>query len=151
MVSFLLIISFLLHVVAIVAIYSLFQQLQSIKKQGTQDIMELMEVYLQEIREENNRLQSELQTQEQTKQEKTDVVVQQEMPINGEKDITDFGPLESEMEDTIEASLESRVLQLHAEGLSNNEIARQLDCGKTEVEIIIKLQNKDANSYSATK
>ncbi|MEM1506445.1 hypothetical protein RG959_24150, partial [Domibacillus sp. 8LH] len=46
-------------------------------------------------------------------------------------------------EDQVEASLQSRILQLHHRGKSNTEIAKQLDCGKTEVELIIKLYAKN--------
>jgi len=142
MVSFLLIISFILHIVTIVAIYSLFQQLQTAKNQDTQDIMDIMEVYLQEIKEENNRLQSELQQEQEYIQEKTNVVKQQEQS-NMQEEINAIVYPKKELGDTIEASLESRVLQLHAEGLAVNDIARKLDCGKTEAEIIIKLYEKN--------
>lgn len=148
MVSFALIISFLLHVIALASIYTLFQQLQNLKKQDSQEIMELMETYLQEVKDENSRLQQEFQTMKQIEQANAQVKM-----VASEKDlsVTDSQPEElrevilpeNDAGDTIEASLESRVLQLYHSGVSANDIARKIGCGKTEVEIIIKLHEKN--------
>lgn len=48
-------------------------------------------------------------------------------------------------EDVIETSLEGQVLQLHREGKTVSEIAKQLSRGKTEVDLLIKLNRKANN------
>ncbi|WP_249869760.1 helix-turn-helix domain-containing protein [Oceanobacillus saliphilus] len=145
MVSFLLIISFLLHLTALTAIYKLHQQLDSVKSQDSKEIEGLFEAYLQEIKNENSRLQAQLQTVEDNNSKR---LVSEEPANKQEGNSADWTeayqdlPINvGEAKDTIEASLESRVLQLHREGYPNSDIARRLNCGKTEVEIILKLHN----------
>ncbi|MGJ9458884.1 DUF6115 domain-containing protein [Oceanobacillus sp. CF4.6] len=146
MVSFLLIISFLLHLAALGAIYKLFQQIQTLKSQDTKEIEGLFEAYLQEIKEENSRLQAQLKANQKNKSSIT--AKKQQGP---EQESQPAHWLEGDMEqllspveaDTLEASLESKVLQMHSEGLAIGDIARNLDCGKTEVEIILKLHKKN--------
>ncbi|GGE46321.1 hypothetical protein GCM10011391_26410 [Pullulanibacillus camelliae] len=47
-----------------------------------------------------------------------------------------------DVEDTVEQSMASRILQLHESGLSVEAIAQQLNQGKGEVELIINIHNK---------
>ncbi|WP_010649267.1 DUF6115 domain-containing protein [Oceanobacillus massiliensis] len=147
MVSFLLIISFLLHLVAIAAIYKLFQQLHTFKTQDSTEIEALFDKYLQEIKRENSRLQEELQQEKHIQRPvKSEPAAAAEPADKSEADSDiepDFLPADIEYTDTMEASLESRVLQLHQEGLSIGEIARKLNCGKTEAEIIVKMHQKN--------
>ena len=151
MVSFLLIISFLLHILALFAIFQLFQQLQTYKKQDdSQDVMELLEIYLQEMKEENNRLQTLLDKNVVKGQQKQRSTEEPERKSNKEtqqfdagSEVHDLDYLIDELPVTkVDASLESRVLQLHANGMKIENIARTLNCGKTEVELIIKLYEK---------
>lgn len=53
-------------------------------------------------------------------------------------------PLEAgeEKEDTYIASLQSRILQLAEQGMSPAAIAKRLDCGATEVELVIKMHKR---------
>ncbi|MDY0396396.1 hypothetical protein RWE15_21245 [Virgibacillus halophilus] len=63
-VPFLLVISFLLHIVSLAAIYFLFKQLtakQEKNKQLPEDFLELMDTYLEEIRFENDKLKQHLE------------------------------------------------------------------------------------------
>lgn len=144
MVSFLIIISFLLHFITFTAIYMLFQQLKNAKKQDMNEIMELFDTYLQEVKDENNRLQQVLRDHNQ----RSDNMYQQVKPTKQpEIEMDEFEqlqaiPIPDAVGDTVTASLESRVLQMHNQGLPIDEIARNLNCGKTEVEIIIKLREK---------
>ncbi|RDW17812.1 DUF6115 domain-containing protein [Oceanobacillus chungangensis] len=149
--SLLLIISFLIHIVALYAIYRLSQQLQSFKKADTAEITELFELYLQEIKEENNRLQDKIssKTPPHIKPEKTQVVSNNLKNDNHQKEIN-VEPtakyaapfIDAKVDDLIETSLEARILQLHHQGMSITEIAQKLDRGKTEVELFIKLHQK---------
>ncbi|MFC4023125.1 DUF6115 domain-containing protein [Oceanobacillus longus] len=146
MVSFLLIISFILHLVALGTIYKLFQHIQTLKSQDTKEIEGLFEAYLQEIKEENSRLQAQLKANQ---NDKSSITASKQPGPEQESQPAQW--LEGDMEqllspveaDTLEASLESKVLQMHSDGLAIGDIARILDCGKTEVEIILKLHKKN--------
>lgn len=142
MVSFLLIISFLLHVVAFIAIVQLYKQVQVYKKQEDSSvIMELFETYLQEIKEENNRLQAELPakvTQEKYNPPQDEKINNKHTTSNNEQHST-YTPPESQLDDSVEASLQARILQLYNEGFSETQIAQKLNCGKTEAALVIKL------------
>jgi peptidoglycan hydrolase CwlO-like protein len=145
MVSFLLIISFLLHLAALGAIYKLFQQIQSLKSHDLQEIDGLFEAYLQEIKTENSRLQAQLQSMKKSEQETTpsnkpakeQKVQSAEWMENLEQHLVFTN------EDKLEASLESKVLQMYSNGMVTGDIARKLNCGKTEVDIILKLHKKN--------
>lgn len=114
-----------------------------------------METYLQEIKEENNRLQALINNSHQLKSSNTtnkeDNIRQ---PVNQKIEeannnlnyMNDFSFFDNNINDTIEASLEAKVLQLHNEGLSITDIARKLHCGKTEAELIINLNKKNRNN-----
>lgn len=149
MVSFLLIISFLLHILSLFAIYQLFKQQQSGGKESdSQEVMEVLEIYLGEVKEENNRLQSLLEKQKQQLDglnEESEGVSNQVFKENTKTEPA-FSNLDNLIEDIpeyqVDASLESRVLQLHSKGKTIEEIAKTLDCGKTEAELIIKLYQK---------
>lgn len=145
MISFLLIISFLLHLISIYAIYMLNKQLR--KKEDTTEIAQLFEAYLQEIKKENDRLQNDLKRYTHNKSDKP-IVVQTEK----KERILDHGMKDTEKEwlkhveqvnDSLESSLEARVLQLHHQGLSVTDIAKKLDCGQTEAELIIRFHKKN--------
>lgn len=68
MTSFLLIVSFLLHIVAFIAIYQLYKQTQLPKKEKvSQEMIELFDMYLAEIKKENKRLENTLLEREHNK------------------------------------------------------------------------------------
>lgn len=151
MVSLLLIISFLLHIIALFAIFQLFKQLQSKKKQANaQEVMEIFEVYLDEIRQENNELKN-LLMQDQTAEEETEKIemnkeTTEKRQMQEDNQVSEQSGIDSLLDQSpgyqVGASLESRVLQLHSTGKSVEEIAKTLNCGKTEAELIIKLYQK---------
>ncbi len=153
MVSLLLIISFLLHIIALFAIFQLFKQLQSEKKQANaQEVMEIFEVYLDEIRQENNELKN-LLMQDQTAEEETETEkiemnkeTTEKRQMQEDNQVSEQSGIDSLLDQSpgyqVGASLESRVLQLHSTGKSVEEIAKTLNCGKTEAELIIKLYQK---------
>lgn len=142
MVSFLLIISFLLHIIALAAIFQLSKQVRETKQTDSDEIINLFETYLQEIRAENNKLEEELSglaAKEETKPTRTEQSSQQYENVPQKYE---YAPPAVSMEDKAEASLDARILQLHNQGLSSSEIAKKLNCGKTEAELIIKLYGK---------
>ncbi|MBP1949152.1 DUF6115 domain-containing protein [Virgibacillus litoralis] len=139
MTSMLLIISFLLHLVALVAIFQLFKQLQLLKKDSSQDIMELLETYLEEIKEENRFLEEEIgkPNYEPPASSTEGFEVEQKKEI-----VSEYIPESAKVVDDSETSLQAKILQLHDQGLKAENIARRLNCGKTEAELIIKLHGK---------
>ncbi|RDW19507.1 hypothetical protein CWR48_07240 [Oceanobacillus arenosus] len=152
--SLLLIISFLLHIAALYAIYRLYQQVQSFKKEDTTEVMELFETYLLEIKEENNRLQEELNSSSSSNNTswKSHAVSEDKMnhdPVPQKEvsqepqDTIDTPIIDEKVHDVMETSLEAKILQLHHQGMSIMEIAQQLNRGKTEVELFIKMYKKN--------
>ncbi|WP_121522926.1 DUF6115 domain-containing protein [Oceanobacillus piezotolerans] len=143
MTSFLLIISFLLHIIALYAIVQLYWKVKALNQPNTAEVTELFETYLQEIKEENDRLH-ELLESHQVNHINTSTQKKEKM---GEKRINspipEPPPIENkENSDSLEASLEAKVLQLHQQGLSITDIAKRLHCGETEAALIIKLHKK---------
>ncbi|MFD1850356.1 DUF6115 domain-containing protein [Oceanobacillus bengalensis] len=138
MTSFLFIVSFLLHIIAIYIIIQLYWQIQSLKNTDSSEINDLLKSYVQEIKDENKRLQNTLNEKASNKEvslpdsagTKLDVTIEEEVPVPFKEDV---------VQDYVEASLESKVLGLYHQGLSVTEIAKKLDCGKTEAELIINL------------
>ncbi|MBC5635989.1 hypothetical protein H8S33_04015 [Ornithinibacillus sp. BX22] len=145
MTSFLFIVSFLLHIISIVAIYALSKQLSMNKSKDSSEFISLMENYLEEIKEENRRLQKELANIQPTaKNEDAPINVEDEpsLKVEEHEEIPTSLPGSDIVKDEVEVSQHSRILQLYKEGLGAEEIARKLGCGKTEVELIIKFQEK---------
>lgn len=146
MTSLLLMISFLLHFIGLFAIYKLFQEIQKLKRQDSSEIMGVFESYLQEIKEENNRMQTEINATDtseigqtktahkQKRQNQEQVGSEQEEPIFNEQESSDY----------VETSLKARILNLHQQGFSTDAIAEKLHCGKTEAALIIKLHEKNS-------
>lgn len=138
--SLLLIISLLLHFVAFYIIYSMFQQIQQLKNNQTTELTDVLESYLQDIKSENDRLQKEINARKNKTGKKSLLPKQNERNKKVESNYSNLDPtdLVDTINDSVETSLEARVIQLHNKGLSNTDIAKQLDCGKTEAELIIQ-------------
>ncbi|MFD1171895.1 DUF6115 domain-containing protein [Oceanobacillus picturae] len=147
--SFLLIISFLLHIVTLAIIFQLFRQRSQPKSDTqTEELVTLLETYLQEVKEENDRLQEAISSEEDKATSVPKGVAYEPVRSQANYDYSkqensSYTPPAPIEEDQVEASLQSRILQLHHRGKSNTEIAKQLNCGKTEVELIIKLYAKN--------
>jgi uncharacterized membrane protein YhiD involved in acid resistance len=152
MVSFLLIISFLLHLVTIAALYQLIKKVQKIENESNDiDIVVALERSLEEIKKENNRFERLLkerdkETSSHQKEKKnvknTDEVSAkndsiQQKTSNQNENLTHL--LGESPGYEVEASIESQVLKLYQEGQAVETIAKQLDIGKREVELIIKM------------
>ncbi|MEN2766421.1 DUF6115 domain-containing protein [Ornithinibacillus xuwenensis] len=145
MTSFLFIISFLLHIVSLVAIYVMYKQLTISKGSDTAELVNLMESYLEEIKEENRLLQQEVnQVRERKPSDQSLKNTNHSITPTVEEDEQEefLVPIDEYAQDEIEVSLQSRIFKLHEEGLSVDEIAKTLNCGKTEVELIIKFSEK---------
>ncbi|GAA0435127.1 MAG: DUF6115 domain-containing protein [Bacillota bacterium] len=149
MTSFLLIISFLLHIIAFAAIYQLLKQVRQPNQPNqisSEEINSLLDNYLEELKEENDRLINQLTTHRDRKsKEVSEASATQDSKRAGEiqQAHSEYEP-EVHEDDQVEASLQARILHLYSKGLSITEIARQLNCGKTEAELIIKMAGKHA-------
>ncbi|MBT2216647.1 hypothetical protein KK120_12535 [Virgibacillus dakarensis] len=146
MIGFLFFISFLLHITALIAIYQLVKQNKAAKQTNMDEIIGLFETYLAEIKEENRLLETKLGDNDtmESKEEKK----QAEAPVapveKGSNKLNDF--FVPEVKDSLETSLQARVLKLHDQGVSHEEIASRLNCGKTEAALIIKLHAETNNN-----
>lgn len=106
------------------------------------EVSEIFERYLAEIREENERLMNDLN---QNKQEQIPISEPDSAPKEEPKEL-ELPPFAnkqlSETEDKVETSLQAQILQLYEQGLTLDQIAKQLKCGKTEAELIINFHQK---------
>ncbi|MGX4669258.1 DUF6115 domain-containing protein [Cerasibacillus sp. JNUCC 74] len=141
MTSFLLLISFLLHIISFSAIYQLFKQVKQHHQSNTTDsnIGALFESYLAEFKEENNRLQQALK---QTNHAQLEPDSEENMEEIASTIVENVPMVDDSKEDKVVTSLKANILQLYSKGLSPGEIAKQLNCGKTEAELIIKLHQQ---------
>jgi hypothetical protein len=141
MTSFLLLISFLLHIISFSAIYQLFKQVKHHHQSNTTDsnIGALFESYLAEFKEENNRLQQALK---QTNHAQLKSDSEENMEEIASTIVENVPMVDDSKEDKVVTSLKANILQLYSKGLSPGEIAKQLNCGKTEAELIIKLHQQ---------
>ncbi len=140
MTSLLLIISFLLHLITLAAIFQLYKQVQFLKKDSSQDIMELLETYLEEIKEENRFLEREIGKP--TSNTVSSANAEAGQKEEQKEEVSEYIPEDAEVEDDSETSLQAKILQLYDRGVTVEDIARQLNCGKTEAELVIKLHSK---------
>src|SRR5690625_1886899 len=145
MTTFIISISFLLHVIAFLLIYFLAKHVRFMKRNEVDDIQSMFEHYLNEIKQENIRLQADIRSEnqsvhrnynykqldiQQTNDEKNDQHMKSEQPLSQTIETID---------DTYEMSLQAHILQLYDQGYQVDEIAKQLNCGKTEVELTVKV------------
>lgn len=142
-------ISFLLHGISILAIYLLLKDKQ--RSGGNEQTENMMKETLEEIRRENKRLQNLLEEsnqqdnyKEETKQ--APLISAEQNPEPSEIEAQEVSNVDAfqtvNYQDEVETSLEAKILQLHAKGETTDSIAKKLNCGKTEAEIIIKLHQK---------
>jgi len=158
--GYLLLISFILHVITFVFIRQLKVELDKSKQdkehldKQQKEIEELLAVYLLEIREENEKLLEAIDQNNQrpkntiTEEKKADDILSKpEKKLEPKESIEperyqDYQPIEPNVqEDTVEQSLAAQVLSLHEKGVQPEAIAQQLNRGKREVELFIRFHN----------
>ncbi len=183
MTTFLLVISFLLHFIALIAIVILSvrvsktKELELKQEKVAREVEETFTAYLLEIKEENERLMNILEQSGQTdvadKQERAteetgyrppvpdapqaqenhsfqETLEEQSKKHREEKPqkVEDPSPIEEtnasdyQKEEAYQPSLQSSVFQMYDQGYSTEQIAKRLDCGKTEVELMLKIHPK---------
>lgn len=150
---YLLLISFIIHALTFVTIRQLKVKLdqpndsKEMMAEQQKQIEELLAVYLLEIREENEKLLDLIHQGHQTvppKEQKRETPVVQADPENltTEKYQAYQPIIPDEEEDIIEQSFAAQVLSLAEQGETAEAIAKKLSCGKTEVELLLKFQQK---------
>ncbi|HEX7065317.1 MAG TPA: hypothetical protein VF199_09665 [Bacillales bacterium] len=148
MVGFLLFISFILHAAALYWIFQLKRRMQ-----GDREVEGLMSVYLDEMREENDKLIRHLQQLEEkgTVTENKSISTPLDLPVEHSPENT--APQEfhspptgsNEKEDHVDSSVEAQALFMAEQGMSYGEIAKKLGRGKGEIELFIRLAGKKDN------
>lgn len=145
-------ISFLLHGISILAIYLLLKDRQNAG--GNKQTEKILKETLEEIQRENRTLQNLLAEEkqpdkkpfnnEEVKPESLKPQIEnKENDAQSEMEWPDIEiPQSAAYQDEVETSLEAKVLQLHTNGETIDDIAKKLNCGKTEAEIIIKMYQK---------
>ncbi|HLR73381.1 MAG TPA: hypothetical protein VK073_04115 [Pseudogracilibacillus sp.] len=157
MTSLLLIVSFLLHAVLLITIYQLYQQLQQMKQTKENESQQIVQQFITEIKEENKHLQAQITAQyaspdvhenQQLKDESnmtSHSTTSRTIPTEQEKSmkhIDSIIELTDNKHEQTEVSFEGKVLQLYQQGFDVDQIAKQLNSGRTEVDLIIKLQSQ---------
>ncbi|MBU5594986.1 hypothetical protein KQI76_07390 [Amphibacillus sp. MSJ-3] len=144
---YLILISFLIHVITLVMIKQLKEKLnqpredKEVLAQQQKQIEDLLAVYLLEIREENEKL---IDIINRSHQETSSHLETEDRPIEAELDLTadkyqDYQPIvPDDREDIIEQSFVAQVLSLYEKGDTPEVIAKKLNRGKTEIELLIK-------------
>lgn len=146
------------------AVYYLYKQTVILRQLNLQDVKELLENTVITIKEENQRLRNNLKNvpqdvsdlRQKVDPKKASQTVNENFHHNPKDKITSEPTkytkslektitLESQKNntDTYKPSIQGQVLQLNKKGLSTEQIAQTLNCGKTEVELILRFhENK---------
>ncbi|RYG73853.1 hypothetical protein EU245_04680 [Lentibacillus lipolyticus] len=147
MISILLFVSLAAHIVTFAILFRLMQQLQSIKHEDNSGLNRQLAAYLEAIREENRYLEAALNNElNQGGDGFKSKTSQEPKAASDVHQANAEAPKTGHMDAEPQMSLEARVLHLYAEGWTADAIARKLNCGKTEAELIIKLQNNAHNN-----
>lgn len=97
----------------------------------------ILDSYMEEIRRENDKLQNLIE-QSEDKTEHEHKIEYPSTPVYNPPMI----PSEEKTEDQVETSLTAKILSLAEKGFAAEEIAKKLQCGKTEAELILKFHRK---------
>lgn len=142
MTEILLLISFIMHIVLLFIVYKLFQQLNALKQSKNDDLEHMLDTFLQEIREENEALRH--QVKEKSNHKTTAKVAEKKSYYTKkEEPVAKLEMLEmEEKKDDFTPTIQGQVYQLLDEGLAVEEIAKRLNRGKTEIELIVKFKEQ---------
>ncbi|WP_077621943.1 DUF6115 domain-containing protein [Sediminibacillus massiliensis] len=158
MLLFLIMLSLLLHLVTFSIIRKLHTKLENMangtdSKSAAEETEQMLNRFLDDIKEENNRLKSMLD--ERDSRHRNVEPVQKDMDESksgkdAEKGDIPAGysapytpPLPSQSGDKVEQSEAGMVISLYEQGHSLEEIARKINRGKTEVELLLKFYRKN--------
>ncbi|SFK27428.1 hypothetical protein SAMN04487936_11066 [Halobacillus dabanensis] len=157
MTVFLLVVSFIIDGVLILALFTMMnkvrqaEELELRQKQVASEIEDLFTSYLLEIKEENKRMEEWIRNHKELIVERTETEEHaqsgvEEEKVDGKKPLhvsSSYSPPQPEIEQQeYRPSIHSRVLELKEKGYSFEEIAKMLDKGKTEIELLYKFHQK---------
>ena len=143
MTSFLLLLSFLIHLLLIITIYHLYEKIKRDKNEQAEQFKSMLMTFTNEIRQENIKLEQKLvkkNLKQLSKKSNSTNILPHDEPeyLMDEKKYKE----EFEINDQVETTFVGQVLQLLQDGKTVDEIAKQLNRGKTEVELLIKLNRE---------
>lgn len=153
MITFLIMTSFLMHAVSLYALILLFQRQNNMKqtekkmRQTAAETEEMMSAFLMELKEENEQLIKQLSKKEPKR--KKPVPIQNEAPqddilvrpqiVPRASVAKAYASVKKEPKKPVkEQSASERMMELKKQGFSEEEIARELKIGVTEVQIGLK-------------
>ncbi|UOQ43030.1 hypothetical protein MUN89_13855 [Halobacillus salinarum] len=155
MTLFLIILNFIIDGILILAVMTLMarikktEELEQKQKQTAREIEELFSSYLLEIKEENKRLSDRLASsgndvERENVNKKKEIQKKEQTYSHEAGQVQSYQPpAPKEEESAYQPSLHSKVYQLKEQGLNNEEIARKLNKGKTEIDLLIKFQQEN--------
>lgn len=149
---YLLAISFLLHFITLFILVILVQKINAKDSKETthnydvikNEIEDLLLSYTSEMKEENEKILKKIVTKkeklkEQTSQEFKIVNAKKELEIEKIDEPEPFTPPQIvQQEDKLEQSTTAKILSLSSQGYSAKEIAKKLNMGDGEVELLLK-------------
>jgi DNA invertase Pin-like site-specific DNA recombinase len=152
MTTFLIVISFLIHALSLFALIILFQRQNKMShsekkmKQAAAEMEEMMTGFLIQIQEENEQLITELTKKAAGKRAKPPVAEEQEnKPLPrlttrkaAAKAYSETKPAEKETKPQADMPLAKQMAEMRKKGMKDEEIARALHVGVTEVKLALK-------------
>ncbi|MCP3026095.1 DUF6115 domain-containing protein [Halobacillus sp. A5] len=138
MIYFLLIISFIVDGLLIYALFTIFtkvkksEEIELRQQEVAREIEDLFSSYLLEIKEENKRLESKLTSTSFRAGEGAGKQQEEYTPPEPENDEPEY-----------QLSPQSKVISLHNRGHSINDIAKKLNLGITETQLIVKFHKRN--------
>lgn len=186
MTSFLLLLSFLIHLILFITIYHIYEKTKRDKDEQAKQLENMLANFMKDIRHENNKLEQKIREndlRQNINYESTPTARKQPFPTQeivleqGKTSISSDSNVDrvhdqvqtntysntyvsdrqhptderiaermkQTSEDIIETSLEGQVMHLIEAGKTVEEIAKQLNRGKTEIELLIKLNRTAKN------
>ncbi|MBN9652874.1 hypothetical protein J0K78_01255 [Halobacillus sp. GSS1] len=157
MTGFLLIFSFIIDGVLLFSLFIIMkkvrrtEELELRQKQVAAEIEDLFTSYLMEIKEENKRMESLVRknrhssafhdSQTEDEGERGKIHLDKE-DITKNQTSSTYTPPKLEETESYKPSFHSQVLDLKEKGYSIEEIAKMMDKGKTEIELLLKFHQK---------
>ncbi|MFC7320471.1 hypothetical protein [Halobacillus campisalis] len=142
MIYFLLIIGFIIDGVIVLGLMTLFtkmkktEELELRQKEVAAEIEDLFSSYLLELKEENKRLEGKL-----VQPVKTETAFREHETANVREDYHPPEPMETEV--LYRPSRSFQVISRYNSGVPIERIAKELNIGKTEAQLILKFQEKN--------
>ncbi|MBX0356419.1 hypothetical protein [Halobacillus sp. Nhm2S1] len=157
MTVFLLISSFIIDGVLLFTLFIMMnkvrktEELELRQKQVASEIEDLFTSYLMEIKEENRRMESLIEkknsysdfhsSQKENKEEEIEGHSEKEIiTTNGSS--SSYSPPGLHVMESYQPSFHSQVFELKEKGYSIDQIAKKMDKGKTEIELLLKIHQK---------